>query len=85
MDNYVTYFGLAVEIMLALALNQTLFMVELIGTRDTLYIHFGIGAIPFGMIQLILDEIRKYLIRNLPPDNMGHANRKAEDCRPNWF
>ena len=55
MDNFVTYFGIAIEIMLALALNQTLFMIELIGTRDTIYMHYGIGAIPFGMIQLILD------------------------------
>ena len=55
MDNIVIYFGLAVEIMLALALNQTFFMISLIGTRDTIFIHFGLGAIPFGMIQLILD------------------------------
>lgn len=55
MDNTVIYFGLIIEVMLALALNQTLFMIELIGTRDTIFMHYGLGAIPFGIIQLILD------------------------------
>jgi hypothetical protein len=71
--------------MLALALNQTVFLIQLIGTRDTIYMHYGLGAIPFGMIQLLLDEIRKYLIRNLPVDNMNDPSRKPEECKPNWF
>ena len=69
---------------MALALNETLFMVELIGTRDTIYMHYGIAAIPFGIIQLILDEIRKYLIRKLPPSDPGDPQTKKEPI-PNWF
>ena len=70
--------------MLALALNETLFMVQLIGTRDTVYMHYGLAAIPFGIIQLILDEIRKYLIRNLPPSIPADPETGKEGL-PNWF
>ena len=62
--------GISFELLLALALNETLFMVQLIGTRDTIFMHYGLAAIPFGIVQLILDEIRKYLIRNLPPKEL---------------
>ena len=57
----------------------------LIGTRDCILAHFGIAAIPIGIAQLVLDEIRKYLIRNMEPDNLGDPDRPLEDCRPNWF
>lgn len=70
MDNYIIYMGISFELLLALALNETLFMVQLIGTRDTIFMHYGLAAIPFGIVQLILDEIRKYLIRNLPPKEL---------------
>lgn len=49
-------------------------MIYLISTRDCLWIHYGIPAIPIGILQVVLDEIRKYLIRNLPADNMGNKN-----------
>ena len=84
LDNFLIFFGLSVEIMLALALNQTYFMIQLIGTRDTLYMHYGIAAIPFGMVQLTLDELRKYLIRNLPPV-VTYGPGDKEYSKPNWF
>lgn len=46
------------------------------GTRDNVFKHFGIPVIPFALIQLLLDETRKYLIRNLPTDAKG---------KPHWF
>lgn len=46
------------------------------GTRDSVFKHFGIPAIPFAILQLLWDEARKYLIRNLPGDKSG---------KPHWF
>lgn len=46
------------------------------GTRDNVFIHFGIPVLPFAFIQLLIDEIRKYFIRNLKPDESG---------KPHWF
>lgn len=46
------------------------------GTRDNIYMHFGTPALPFAFLQLIIDEIRKYLIRNLKPNKFG---------KPHWF
>lgn len=84
MDNYIIYMGITVELLLALSLNETLFMVNLIGTRDTIYMHYGLAAIPFGIVQLILDELRKLLIRKLPPKEKGDPYLKIEPI-PNWF
>ena len=38
------------------------------GTRDNILIHFGLIALPVGMIQITLDEIKKLLIRKIPKD-----------------
>jgi hypothetical protein len=76
LDNKIIYLGLAAEVLLSLALSETLFMINLIGTRDLIFRHYGLAAIPFGIIQFTMDEIRKYLIRNLPKDNFGHPDRK---------
>jgi len=46
------------------------------GTRDNIFMHFGMPIIPIAMIQLLIDEIRKYLIRNLKPNKYG---------KPHWF
>lgn len=46
------------------------------GTRDNIFKHFATPAIPFGIMQLVIDETRKYLIRTLPKDAKG---------KPHWF
>ena len=46
------------------------------GFRDNIFMHYGIPAIPFAMLQLFLDEMRKLLIRRLPKDTTG---------KPHWF
>lgn len=43
-------------------------------TRDNIFMHFGTASIPFAMLQLIIDEIKKYLIRNLPASDKGKPN-----------
>jgi sodium/potassium-transporting ATPase subunit alpha len=46
------------------------------GTRDCIYMHFGTPALPFAMMQLVIDEIRKFFIRTLKPNIFG---------KPHWF
>ena len=46
------------------------------GTRDNIFMHFGIPVIPFAMLEIIMDETRKYLIRTLKADEKG---------KPHWF
>jgi sodium/potassium-transporting ATPase subunit alpha len=38
------------------------------GFRDNIFMHFGTPAIPFALSELLIDESRKYLMRNLPDD-----------------
>jgi sodium/potassium-transporting ATPase subunit alpha len=38
------------------------------GTRDNIFMHFGTPAIPFAIFQLVIHEVRVFLIRNLQPD-----------------
>jgi sodium/potassium-transporting ATPase subunit alpha len=46
-----------------------------LGLRDVMFIHYGMHALPFGILIMLYDETRKYLIRNLKPDF----------DRPNWY
>lgn len=46
------------------------------GMRDNIFMHYGVPTLPFSMIMLLIDEIRKYLIRTLPVDPNG---------KPHWF
>ena len=36
------------------------------GFRDNIFMHYGTPALPFAMLLLVIDETRKYYIRNLP-------------------
>lgn len=47
------------------------------GTRDNIFMHFGIPIIPFAMMQLLIDELRKYFIRNVKKDE--------KTGKPHWF
>jgi sodium/potassium-transporting ATPase subunit alpha len=46
------------------------------GSRDCIFIHFGILAVPMSLFVMSFEEVRRYLIRTLPADEHG---------RPNWF
>jgi hypothetical protein len=36
--------------------------------------HFGIPALAFGLFEITIDEIKKYLIRNLGKSEKGKLN-----------
>lgn len=44
------------------------------GTRDCVLMHFGLMSIPFGLVNLLFDELRRLLIRRLPADQKGKPN-----------
>jgi sodium/potassium-transporting ATPase subunit alpha len=66
-------FSLTISLMLVLAVAYFQPFNKAFGTRDVIFAHFGISAIPFGMLQLVIDELRKYLIRE---ESRG---------KPHWF
>jgi len=74
MDNPVGYFGITTECMIMLGLAFILPLNIVFGTRDNIFMHFGIIAIPFGLLRMLIDEIRKLLMRSLPPGDFGKPN-----------
>jgi sodium/potassium-transporting ATPase subunit alpha len=66
--NTFMFFALTTEIMLVLLITFFIPFNVAFGLRDNIFMHYGIPALPFGMLQLLIDEIRKYFIRTLPAD-----------------
>jgi sodium/potassium-transporting ATPase subunit alpha len=68
LNNPFQFFGITTEICLTICCAYFYPFNIAFGTRDNIFIHFGMAAIPFALMQFIVAEIRKYLIRNLPAD-----------------
>jgi sodium/potassium-transporting ATPase subunit alpha len=75
-SNTFFHFAVTTEILLVIILAYFLPLSTAFGFRDCIYMHFGIPAIPFAILQLLVDETRKFLIRTLPSDENG---------KPHWF
>jgi sodium/potassium-transporting ATPase subunit alpha len=75
-SNAFMFFSITTEVMLMLAVTFFYPFNVAFGLRDTIFMHYGIPALPFSMLMLLVDEIRKYLIRSLPADEKG---------KPHWF
>ena len=84
-DNKVMVIGLTLELAFALALSEMWPLIYLIGTRDNVYMHYGLPGLLFGLIQFTIDEVRKWLMRTIPRENFGDKTRSFEECKPNWF
>lgn len=69
-------FAITTEIMLILAAGFFLPFNVAFGFRDNIFMHYGIPVIPFAILQLLMDETRKFLIRKAPKDETG---------KPHWF
>lgn len=76
MHNMNMYFGMTTEILIGFILAFVYPINVVFGSRDNIFIHWGIVSVPISLLLLTLEEIRKYLLRTLPPDEKG---------RPNWF
>lgn len=57
-------FGWFTEILLLYCLSYVTPLNVVLGTRDLILQHSFIPGVPFSMLILLLDELRKYLIRN---------------------
>jgi sodium/potassium-transporting ATPase subunit alpha len=75
-SNTFLFFALSTEAMLLFAVTYFEPFYIAFGLRDNIFMHFGIPALPFGILQILIDELRKYLIRSLPADDKG---------KPHWF
>lgn len=76
LGNTFMLFSITTEVMLIIIAGYFQPFNTAFGTRDNIFMHFGIAVLPFAMLQLLIDETRKYLIRNLQPDKTG---------KPHWF
>ena len=75
-SNTFMFFSFTTEIMLVIAVTYFQPFNVAFGLRDNIFMHYGVPALPFSMLQLLVDEVRKYLIRSLPVDEKG---------KPHWF
>lgn len=76
MHNTKAYFALTTEIIIGMILAYTKSINIVFGSRDNTFEHYGMVAVPFSIVIFAIEEIRRFLIRSLPPDEKG---------RPNWF
>ena len=76
LGNTFMLFAISTELMLILLAGYFQPFNTAFGTRDNIFKHFSTPAIPFAIMQLVIDETRKYLIRTLPKDSKG---------KPHWF
>ena len=74
LNNPFMMFGIATEILLVIICAYFYPFNIAFGTRDNIFMHFGMASIPFALFQLVIDEIKKYLIRNLPANEKGKPN-----------
>lgn len=75
-SNTFLIFAISTELMLIMIAGYFQPFNTAFGTRDNIFMHYGIPALPFAIFQLFMDEVRKYLIRNLPANSKG---------KPHWF
>lgn len=57
------FFGFWVEFMLTVALSYVQVFNTVFGTRDLLFIHYGVCALPFALVMLVWAEGRKYMVK----------------------
>lgn len=76
MHNMNMYFGMTTEILIGFILAYVYPINVVFGSRDCIFIHFGIVVVPIALLILLFEEVRKYLLRSLPPTDKG---------KPNWF
>lgn len=76
--NRVLFGGLASEISLTFVLSGWIFLHKPLGSRDVTFFHFGLPGIPFSILQMVWEELRKYLIRK-------DDHKKKPGDKPNWM
>lgn len=67
-------FGITTELLLVIICGYFEPFNIAFSTRDNIFMHYGMPSIPFAILQLVIDEIKKYLIRSIPPSDKGKPN-----------
>ena len=75
-NNYMLPVGVGSELILCILLAYLLPIQRAFGTRDVVFLQFGLAAIPFAILQMVYDEFRKYMIRN---------GKSPDRIKPNWW
>jgi sodium/potassium-transporting ATPase subunit alpha len=57
------YFGFTTEIILIVCLAYIIPLNVAFGTRDVIFVHFGVLGMPFGLILIIWNEARRFLVK----------------------
>lgn len=70
-QNEYTLWGIWQELAVMISLAYFLPLNYAFGTRDLQLIHHSMPALPFGLLIIVYDEIRKYLVRTLPDREEG--------------
>ncbi|CAD8085019.1 unnamed protein product [Paramecium sonneborni] len=73
--NYFMYLAYFVEFLLTWSLSYLEAFNTVFGTRDIIFIHYGICALPYGMVMIIWNEGRKFCIRHF----------KSKTALPSWW
>jgi len=76
LTNFSLIFGFTTEVCLTLILSYANPLHYAFNTREVTFLHYGIPAIPFSVIALLYNEVRKFLIRN---------TRIKDYRKGNWF
>jgi hypothetical protein len=54
-NNKVMICGLALQFMFVLLLTNVYYLIYMIGTRDNVFIHYGLPGLLFGLVQFTVD------------------------------
>jgi len=76
LTNTFLHFAITTEVMLVMLVTYFKPFNIGFGIRDNIFMHYGAPSIPFAIMQILIDEVRKYYIRTLPADEKG---------KPHWF
>lgn len=74
--NFFMVFGWTSMYLLSVGLAYIEPINHIFGTRDLMFEHYYMPAVPFSILILLYDEVRKYLIRNF---------KQYDKSKPNWF
>lgn len=74
--NYFMYLAYFVEFLLTWSLSYLEAFNTVFGTRDITFIHYGICALPYGIVMILWNEGRKLCVLLFFYFRFGHLNHK---------
>jgi hypothetical protein len=75
LSNFNLIFGMAWIVLVSLVISYFSPLNHGFLSRNLTFLHFGWQSVPFAIIMLAFDQVRKYFVRSV----------KSKDNKPNWF